>query len=157
MASDQLANKIRFHCPHLPVRLKRKVLKKFIARIFKIEKKTLKNLSVVFCSDDFLLKINQDYLKHNTYTDIITFDLSPIESQIQAEIYISIDRVKENAQIFNTTFSQELLRVIFHGILHLCGYKDKSKRDKIEIRAREDVYLKQFQLYVSRETRSTWN
>jgi len=98
------------------------------------------DLSYVFCSDDYLLEINNKHLKHNTLTDIITFDYS-LGKQINSEIYISIDRVIENADSFDTTFANELHRVIIHGVLHLCGYKDNTKEAKAIMRNKEDYYL----------------
>ncbi|MBC7827702.1 MAG: rRNA maturation RNase YbeY [Chitinophagaceae bacterium] len=145
-----------FYSLEMAAPLKRKkLLKGFIFHVFKTEKKKLAELSFIFCSDKFLLTLNQQYLGHNSYTDIITFDLSTTTQNIQAEVYISLDRVKENAKIFRTSISEELLRVIFHGVLHLCGYKDKSELNKKEMRAREDYYLRNYLRYVSRETRST--
>jgi rRNA maturation RNase YbeY len=90
-----------------------------------------------------LLKINQEYLKHNTYTDIITFNLSEDETVI-GEIYISVKRVKENAARLGSGFREELLRVMIHGILHLCGYTDQNKENQLIIRAKEDEYLRKF-------------
>ena len=116
-------------------------VKKAIENLFIIEKKTLKHLVYVFCSDGYLLSLNQSFLNHNTYTDIITFNLSETSKEIIAEIYISIDRVKENAKTYETTFANELERVIFHGALHLCGYKDKSKEDVLLMRLKENHYL----------------
>ena len=116
-------------------------LKKAIESLFIIEKKTLKHLVYVFCSDEYLLSINQSFLNHNTYTDIITFNLSETPQETIAEIYISIDRVKENAKTYETTFANEIERVIFHGALHLCGYKDKSKQDVLLMRSKENQYL----------------
>ena len=113
-------------------------LKKFIEEIFKEEKKNLLSLNFIFCSDKDLLIINQQFLKHNYHTDIITFELSLKEKPIEGEIYISIDRVKENATLLGETFYRELHRVIFHGSLHLCGYKDKSKKEIEEMREMED-------------------
>jgi probable rRNA maturation factor len=117
-------------------------LKEFIITIFKREKKKPGELSFVFCSDSYLLEINKQYLKHNFYTDIITFDLSIEPTLIVGEIYISIDRVKDNAQNFNASFKEELHRVIFHGVLHLCGYKDKTEEEERRMRKMEDKYLK---------------
>jgi rRNA maturation RNase YbeY len=117
-------------------------LKEFIITIFKREKKRLGELSFVFCSDSYLLEINKQYLKHNYYTDIITFDLSVEPTLIAGEIYISVDRVKDNAQNFNASFKEELHRVIFHGVLHLCGYKDKTEDEERRMRKMEDKYLK---------------
>lgn len=128
----------------------RSFLKDFIAQIFKKEHKKLESLNFVFCSDKDLLIINREYLQHDYYTDIITFDLS-VSEEIGAEVYISIERVKENAKKLKIPFNQELLRVIFHGVLHLCGYKDKNKKDILEIRNKEDKYLKQYTNLVSRE------
>lgn len=100
------------------------------------------DISYVFCDDTYLLQINQDYLQHDTYTDIITFDLSDTAQHLQAEIYISVSRIAENAQEFDTTYSRELHRVIFHGVLHLCGFKDKSKADAKKMREQEDNCLR---------------
>ena len=123
----------------------RNQLKTFIASIFKKEKKSAKRISYIFCSDEYLLNINRQFLKHDYYTDIITFDLtnSPADPKI-AEIYISIDRVKDNARLQGVHIRQELHRVIIHGALHLCGYKDKVKLDVKAMRAREDFYLNKF-------------
>lgn len=117
-------------------------LKHFIKRIFKTEGKRVKNLNYIFCSDEYLLQINKNHLKHNFYTDIITFNLSQTPAEMIGEIYISIDRVKDNATQLDVTIKEELHRVIFHGVLHLCGYKDKSPKHKKEMRAAEDRYLK---------------
>ena len=118
-------------------------LKIFLSSIFKSEKTPLASLSYIFCSDGYLLKLNQQYLQHNEFTDIITFDLSA-SKLTEGEIYISIDRVRENAQLVGASFKTELHRVIFHGALHLCGYKDKSARAARRMRAREDFYLKKY-------------
>ncbi|MEN9571166.1 MAG: rRNA maturation RNase YbeY [Bacteroidota bacterium] len=118
----------------------RTLLKKFIDNIFKAEGVKLHSLNYIFCSDEYLLQINKSYLNHDYYTDIITFDLSN-STGIVGEIYISIDRVVQNASTHKCTITQELHRVIFHGALHLCGYKDKSKRDSVLMRQMEDKYL----------------
>ncbi len=120
-------------------------LKVFIENIFKKEKSNLEELNYIFCSDDHLLQINKDFLQHDYYTDIITFDLSDKGGGIRGEVYISIDRVKENALIHQTRFRNEILRVIFHGALHLCGYKDKKKSEIAEMRQKEDYYLRLFE------------
>ena len=119
----------------------KKRLKQFIELLFKKEKKGLYELTYVFCSDEYLLGINKDFLKHDFYTDIITFDLSENNKQTIGEIYISLDRIKDNAKTMNASIKEETLRVIFHGALHLCGYKDKSKADIIKMRMKEDYYL----------------
>lgn len=116
-------------------------LKRFIESIFLKEKKKLAGINYVFCTDAMLLEINQNFLQHDYYTDIITFGLSEKNQPIEAEIYISIDRVKENASNLSITYQQEMLRVLFHGALHLCGYKDKSKSDIKLMRAKEDFYI----------------
>lgn len=117
-------------------------LKGFITKIFNQERTPAESLSYVFCSDDFLLQINKDYLNHNYFTDIITFDLSTSkQTPIIGEVYISVDSIRDNAKRFGTTISQELHRVIFHGALHLCGYKDKTKNDKVLMTQKEDLYL----------------
>lgn len=119
-------------------------LKIFIQKLFISEKKKLGSLSYIFCTDKYLLKINKDYLGHDYYTDIITFDISDSDEYIQAEIYISAERVWDNAQKFGISFKSELHRVIFHGALHLCGYGDKTKVEKEKMRRKEDFYLKSF-------------
>ena len=131
----------------VPVSLKqRRPLKLFISYLFKKEKKKLQSLDIIFCSDDYLLEINKKHLQHNFYTDIITFDLSDsLNSGIIGELYISTDRVRDNATTLNVSFKTELLRVIFHGALHLCSYKDKKTSDIKIIRQKEDEYLNIYQ------------
>jgi probable rRNA maturation factor len=101
----------------------------------------LKGLIYIFCSDSYLLQLNQQYLNHDTYTDIITFDNSTAEKVIIGDIFISIDRIRENAIKFNITETDELHRVIIHGALHLTGYKDKTPADKKKMTLKEDFYL----------------
>lgn len=133
---------IQFHfLIEVPLR-ERIRLKSFLPTLFRKEKKQLAELQYIFCSDPYLLDINKQYLKHNYYTDIITFDLSERGQPINAEIYISVDRVRDNARSFGNTLKNELHRVIFHGALHLCGYKDKSQQDEKLMRKMEDQYLK---------------
>ncbi len=123
-------------------------LKKHIRFIFNNEGKKLESLNYIFCTDIALLEINRKYLKHDFYTDIITFDLSETET-VRAEIYISLDRVRENALKLGISFKSELHRVIFHGILHLCGYNDKTIAEKKKIREKEDYYLNKYNLRLS--------
>jgi probable rRNA maturation factor len=112
--------------------------------IFSFTKKE-NHLQYVLCSDEYLLHINQNFLNHDNYTDIITFDLSEKNSEfIFSEIYISIDRVKENAIQHGSSFEEELLRVILHGALHLCGFKDKQKTDKELMREKENEWIAKF-------------
>lgn len=123
---------------------KRTSLKAFINSMFKREGRKLENLTYIFCSDEYLLEINKSHLKHNYYTDIITFDLSYTEDATTGEIYISTDRVRDNASILGVTIKEELHRVIFHGALHLCGYKDKTTKDAKEMRTEEDRCLSKY-------------
>jgi len=134
-------SKVCFFSEYKKFSLKNRViLKLFIESIFKKEKRPLSSINYIFCSDKRLLEINRQFLKHDYYTDIITFDLSDTNA-IHAEVYISIERVKENATTLKASFKSELHRVIFHGALHLCGYKDKSDTEKKKMRQKEDVYL----------------
>ena len=118
------------------------MLKLQIEQLFIKERVVLDSLSYVFCSDEYLLKINREFLNHDFYTDIITFDLSETQVGVIGEIYISLDRVKENAAGLGISFSEELLRVLFHGALHLCGYRDKKKAEIMEMRKKEEQYLR---------------
>jgi rRNA maturation RNase YbeY len=127
-----------------PVLKERTRLKFFIEKLFITEKKNLANLSYVFCSDEQLLTINKDFLKHDFYTDVITFDLSSSKKEIEGEVYLSIDRIKDNVKQLGLSFNEELHRVIFHGALHLCGYKDKSKAEALVMRSKENKYLKRY-------------
>ncbi len=97
-------------------------------------------INYIFCSDDYLHKINLDFLDHDTLTDIISFDYS-VGKELHGDIYISVDRVKENAMDFGASLKDEMSRVMIHGILHYCGYKDKSKEDLKQMRLKEDYYL----------------
>lgn len=118
-------------------------LKKWIKSITEKEKYELGNINYIFCNDDELLEINLNHLNHNTLTDIITFDYTELK-KINSDIFISIDRVIENAKKFNVSFEDELHRVMIHGILHLCGYKDKTKKDADKMRKKENRALKIF-------------
>ena len=117
------------------------LLKSFLPTIFVEEGYEFQSISYVFCSDEYLLQLNQKYLNHDTYTDILTFTLSGTSLPIISEIYISIERVKENALELGLNFSDELHRVMIHGILHLCGYSDHTPDLKSEIHKKEDHYL----------------
>jgi probable rRNA maturation factor len=119
-------------------------LKLFIEKLFRMEKKKLGSLSYIFCSDEHLLTINKDFLKHDFYTDVITFDLSSSKTETEGEVYLSVDRIKDNAKQLGVSFTEELHRVIFHGALHLCGYMDKNKADEQQMRAAENKYLQQY-------------
>lgn len=128
----------------------RTALKWFIQSLFKKEGFEVKLLNYVFCTDQYLMKINKKFLNHDTYTDIITFQYTKGTEPVLADIYISIERVKENAKTYGVPFKKELYRVLFHGALHICGYKDKTEKDIKLMRSKEEYYLKQ---YVSRETK----
>lgn len=115
-------------------------LRDWIMGVIRDESKELGELNCIFCNDSFLHEMNQTYLDHDTYTDIITFNYVE-ENLISGDLYISLDRVFENALTFNVSKMQELNRVIIHGVLHLIGYNDKTPEEADEIRAKEDFYL----------------
>ena len=106
----------------------------------KQEGKHIGEINFIFCDDEYLHKINLEFLEHDTYTDIITFDYS-VGDELISEIYISVERVKENAHDFSDSFDEELHRVLIHGVLHLCGYKDKSDEEEAIMREKENYYL----------------
>lgn len=116
-------------------------LRTWLKAVIESEKKKQGDIQFVFCDDDYLLTINRDYLNHDTLTDIITFPTSNDTSVVSGEIYISVDRVTENAAIENVIFGAELNRVMVHGVLHLMGYKDHQNGEKIQMRSKEDYYL----------------
>jgi len=129
----------------VPVSLQDRVkLKKFIESIFKKEKKKIQGLNYVFCTDEELLEINRQYLNHDYYTDIVSFELSEKDEPAEGDIYISMDRVRDNALNLGEPLYKELHRVIFHGALHLCGYKDKTKSQSREMRNKEEEYLSRY-------------
>jgi probable rRNA maturation factor len=133
---------IRFYKHNTRYRLaKTSLLKDFLARQVGKAGRKISALTIVFCDDAHLRSINKEFFKHNYNTDIITFDLSSSEGELSGEIYISIDTVKENASYYQVAVSEELRRVIFHGVLHLLGYNDKSKTDKARMREMEDEWL----------------
>lgn len=136
---------IHFHTEDIKFAFKNKTeIKQWITSVAKGKKRKVGDLSFVFCSDGFLLRLNKEYLNHDTLTDIITFDYSKDDNQlpISGDIYISIDRIRENAVKFNKSFENELHRVIIHGTLHLLGYADKTKAAKLEMTKKEDIALK---------------
>ena len=135
---------VRFHILEPFAFNEKKKLKAAVAGLMKDEGKSFVSLDYIFCSDEYLLEINQNFLNHDDLTDIITFDLSDNKEKLKGEIYISVERVLDNSLLFNSRFRDELARVVFHGALHLCGYKDKSKKELVEIREKEDYYLGKF-------------
>ncbi len=133
---------IRFSYHEVDFKLENGLLMKtFLASVMAEEKLPFFSIEYVFCSDEFLLGLNQSYLSHDTYTDILTFTLSLPNEPVVSEIYISIDRLRENAESLSVSFKQELSRVMIHGLLHLCGYDDVTPELKKVMRAREDYYL----------------
>lgn len=135
---------ISFNNHNVSIRLRDKsLLKTFLSSIFAQEGFDFKSVSYIFCTDEFLLKLNQQYLNHDTFTDILTFTLSGSSLPIVSEIYISVERVKENASLLNISYETELHRVMIHGILHLCGYEDITLKQKAAMRGKEDYYLSQ--------------
>lgn len=109
--------------------------------VVKAEKHTIEELNFIFCTDRYLLKMNKDFLNHDTYTDIITFNTGQDRKKIQGDIFISYDRVKENARQFQASVRDETHRVMIHGVLHLLGYSDKKPADKKTMTQKEDLYL----------------
>ena len=139
--------KINFYTEDIKYTLKSKIIiKKWIENTILEEGYRLAELNFILCSDEYLLRINQDYLQHDDYTDVITFDNSEQPKTIVSDIFISVDRVKENAMSFKSSTAKELCRVMIHGTLHLLGYLDKTKAAKKEMTAKEDFYLKKLVL-----------
>jgi len=118
--------------------------KKWIKNTSFSEGYEVSQLNYIFCSDEYLLEINKQYLDHDYFTDIITFDNSEEDKQLEGDIYISVDRVRDNADTFHTDFDSEMRRVLIHGLLHLVGYEDSSEALKTAMRAKEDEYLRLF-------------
>ncbi|HSP83217.1 MAG TPA: rRNA maturation RNase YbeY [Gillisia sp.] len=135
--------KINFYSENDFVLADHRKYEKWIERVIASEEKKLEEISYIFCDDDYLLNLNEEFLKHDTYTDIITFDYS-VGKILQGDIYISTERVKENSDEFNVSFEEELRRVIIHGVLHLCGYKDKTKEQSLLMRQKEEEKMELF-------------
>ena len=115
----------------------------WISSVIISENKSEGEINYIFCDDDYLVEINQQYLNHDTLTDIISFDYS-LGNEIHGDVYISIERVRENAEEFKVPFEEELKRVMIHGVLHYCGYKDKSESDELLMRSKEDEKIQLF-------------
>jgi rRNA maturation RNase YbeY len=138
-------SKIYFFFDHVKISIPNPVfLKRFIEEIFEKEKKNVDMVNFIFCSDKIILEINRQYLNHNYYTDIITFGLFEKNEAIYADVYISVDRVRENSKKYISTLKIEILRVVFHGTLHLCGYSDKKKAEKKIMKQKEDFYISSY-------------
>ncbi|ROH96062.1 rRNA maturation RNase YbeY [Chryseobacterium daecheongense] len=119
---------------------------KWLEDLILTEGKKLGEINYIFCDDEYLLKVNQDYLQHDYYTDIITFDYVKGKT-ISGEIFVSLQRISDNASTLSKNYEEELRRVLAHGILHLCGYKDKTEEEEKEMRRKEDVYLARYLEY----------
>ena len=133
---------IQFFTEDLVYTLKHKTkIRTWLLQTITAEGYQLEELNFILCSDEYLLGINQQYLNHDTYTDVITFDNSDSEKTIVGDIFISLERIQENAKAFKGTTFDELCRVMVHGTLHLLGYKDKSKAEKALMTQKEDDYL----------------
>ena len=132
---------IQFFSEQTKFTIKNKTLiREWLTHIIQTHKKTIGEINIIFCSDEYLLKLNEQYLNHDTFTDIITFDF--VEGKtISGDIFISVDRMKENAQLFHVEQSTETHRLIAHGVLHLLGYKDKTPKDKKQMTAQEERAL----------------
>ncbi len=115
----------------------------WLSEVIISESKNEGEINYIFCNDEYLLEINQKYLDHDTLTDIISFDYT-IGNELHGDIFISIERVKENAEDFKVSFEEELKRVMAHGVLHYCGYKDKSAEDEVLMRSKEEEKIKMF-------------
>ncbi len=134
-------SKIGFFSEAINFRLRNiKTIRTWISDTIVSEGKTPGDISVIFCNDSFLLEMNIKYLSHDTLTDIITFDYTE-GLVISGDIFISVERVKENATTYTKSFADELHRVIIHGVLHLCGYQDKSSKHQVVMRMKEEEYL----------------
>ena len=118
-------------------------LSNWISRVIASEEKKEGEINYIFCDDDYLLNLNEQYLNHDTLTDIISFDYS-MGNEIHGDIFISTERVKDNATDFKVSFEEELMRVMVHGVLHYCGYKDKTEEDEALMRSKEDEKIKMF-------------
>ena len=137
--------KIHFFSHDIHTNLKNATnLKEFIESIFKKEMQKLDSINYIFCSDKAVLEINKKYLNHDFYTDVITFNLSSNNKPISGEVYISIERVRDNAKQLGVSIKSELHRILFHAALHLCGYNDKKKKDKELMRKKEDELLTRY-------------
>ncbi len=133
---------IRFHYEYNNYKIKKiRLLREWLNEAAMAEKKEIENINIIFCDDKYLLSINKKYLKHNYYTDIITFDYATDHTNLSGDIYISVERAKENAKLYKQPLSKEIHRLLIHGLLHLIGYNDKTKAEKKLMVEKEDFYL----------------
>ena len=134
---------INFHTEEIDFKVLNPIkTKRWLKSVIESEGFELLEINYIFCNDKYLHKINVEYLEHDTLTDIITFDNSEEDQLIEGDIFVSIERIIDNTQDFNTTFEQEFKRVIVHGVLHLCGYFDKTDEDEKQMRDKEDYYIR---------------
>ena len=131
---------VSFHRENVSLNADEKLIIKWLTNSVNSLDYSIGELSFVFCSDDYLRKLNIKHLNQDYFTDVITFDYSK-EMTLIGDVFISTERVKENAKLFNVSFNEELFRVIIHGVLHLCGFKDKTKEEKAEMRSKENDFL----------------
>jgi probable rRNA maturation factor len=139
---------IRFFSEKITFTFKKKLrTRTWLINVIREEHKSLFNINYIFCSDEYLLELNKQFLRHTTFTDIISFPDLSIPKKISGDIYISVERVMENAEKYKQSFDKELARVMVHGILHLLGFNDKSDKDKELMTRKEDYYLNKFLLF----------
>ena len=131
---------VSFHRENVSLNADEKLIIKWLTNSVNSLGYSIGELSFVFCSDDYLRKLNIKHLNQDYFTDVITFDYSK-EMSLIGDVFISTERVKENAKLFNVSFNEELFRVIIHGVLHLCGFRDKTKEEKAEMRSKENDFL----------------
>ncbi len=144
--SPSTSNKVSFHIEDIEFDLNQSdAISAWLVSVFEKEDKSLDSLSIILCSDSYLHKLNVEYLQHDTLTDVITFPYSRKDQPVQGDIFISVDRVRDNAKTLNIPFNDELHRVMVHGVLHLAGYGDKTADEAKQIRTKEDFYLAAFQ------------
>lgn len=138
---------ILFFCEEIknPIKGKKRKISQWIKEIICLHNKQVGDINFIFCSNNFILQINKQFLKHNYYTDVITFSYNE-NNLISGDIFISVEQVKENATELNLPFKEELLRVIVHGVLHLLGYNDKNEKQKLQMRLAENQYLEKINL-----------
>ena len=137
---------IRFFNEDVPYKLlQKRLISQWLKKQATLEGFTIGDLNYIFCSDEHVLQVNRDYLQHDYYTDIITFDQSEEEDLLEGDIFISVDRVADNASQLAIKPEQEMRRVLAHGMLHLCGYGDKTDEEEVQMRQKEDEWLKELQ------------
>ena len=133
---------INFHTESIDFKVANPIkTKRWLKSVIEAEGFELSEINYIFCDDEYLHKINLEYLDHDTLTDIITFDNSEDETLIEGDIFVSVERITDNAKDFSTAFEHEFRRVVVHGVLHLCGYYDKTDEDEKQMRAKEDHYI----------------